>query len=130
MICGAGFNTVKSTAFEVPPPGLGVTTVTGKTPALASWAEGIAAVNWVELSKFVVSEVPLSVTVDCWAKPVPVNVSVVSPLPAMTVEGEIELRAGTGFVIVTEADAVFVGSAALAAFTVTAFGEGGTAGAV
>ncbi len=42
----------------------------------------------------------------------------------------MELRAGTGLTTVTEAVAVRLGSTALVAFTVTVFGEGGTAGAV
>ena len=42
----------------------------------------------------------------------------------------MELRTGTGLMTVTEAVPARVGSAALVAFTVTAFGEGGTAGAV
>jgi hypothetical protein len=38
-------------------------------------------------------------------------------------------RRGAGFTTATEAEAVRVGSAALVAFTVTVFGEGGMAGA-
>ena len=40
------------------------------------------------------------------------------------------MSAGAGFVMVTEAEALAVESAALVAVTVTAFGDGGTAGAV
>jgi hypothetical protein len=123
-------STVRFTAFEVPPPGLGVTTVTAKVPALASCAAGITAINCVALPKLVVSALPPSFTVDCCAKPVPVTVSVVSGLPALTVEGEMEPRVGAGLTTVTEAEAVRVGSATLAAFTVTTLGTGGTAGAV
>jgi len=78
----------------------------------------------------VTSEVPLSCTVDCEVKPVPVTVNVVSPLPASTVEGESELRVGAGLTTVTDAEPVRLGSTTLAAFTVTTFGEGGIAGAV
>jgi hypothetical protein len=58
-------STVRFTAFEVPPPGLGVTTVTAKLPALASCAAGTTAVNCVELPKVVVSAVPFNRTLDC-----------------------------------------------------------------
>jgi hypothetical protein len=121
---------VRFVAFDVPPPGLGVTTVTGNVPAVVSWAAGITAVNCAELAKVVTSEVPLSCTVDCGVKLVPVTVSVVSVLPASTVGGEMESRTGTGLMTVTEAVPARVGSATLVAFTVTPFGEGGTAGAV
>jgi hypothetical protein len=121
---------VRSVLFEIPPPGLGVTTVTGKVPALVNCVAGITAVNWVELPKVVTSEVPLSCTVDCGVKLVPVTVRIVSGLPASTAVGEIELRLGAGFTTVTAAEAVRVGSTTLAAFTVTTFGEGGIAGAV
>jgi hypothetical protein len=122
--------TVRFVAFEVPPPGLGVTTVTGKLPALVNCAAGATAVSWVELTKLIASKVPLSSTVDCGVKLVPVTVNVVFPLPASTTVGEIELRLGAGFTTVTAAEAVRVGSTTLAAFTVTTFGEGGIAGAV
>jgi hypothetical protein len=122
--------TVRFVAFEVPPPGLGVTTVTGKLPALVNWAAGTRAVSWVELTKLVASDVPLSSTVDCGVKLVPVTVRVVSLLPASTVAGEMELRVGAGLTMVTVANAVWLGSTTLAAFTVTVLGEGGMAGAV
>jgi hypothetical protein len=61
--------------------------------------------------------------------PVPVTVNVVFPLPAMTEAGEMELIAGTGFTIVTEAVADCVGSATLAAVTVTMLGDGRLFGA-
>ena len=38
---------VKVCAFEVPPPGAGVNTVTVAIPAVAMSAASIAAVNWV-----------------------------------------------------------------------------------
>ena len=88
------------------------------------------AVNWVELTKLVASDVPLRCTVDCGVKLVPVTVRVVSLLPASTVTGEMELRVGSGLTTVTDAVPVRVGSTTLAAFTVTTFGEGGIAGAV
>jgi hypothetical protein len=47
--------------------------------------------------------VPPNSTTDCAQKPVPVTVSVVLPLPALTVAGEMELTTGAGFTIVTAA---------------------------
>jgi hypothetical protein len=61
---------------------------------------------------------------------VPVTVNVVFPLPAMTDVGEMEVIAGTGFTIVTDAVADRAGSATLAAVTVTVFGTGSAFGAV
>ena len=84
----------------------------------------------MELRNEVARAVVPACTTDCRANPVPFSVSVVLGLPALTLEGEIELRAGAGFVMATDAEAVRVGSATLVAFTVTVFGEGGTAGAV
>jgi len=123
-------STVRSTAFEVPPPGLGVTTLTGNVPAVVSCAAGMTAVNCVELPTVVVTAVPLNWTVDCWANPVPVTVSVVSPLPASMVVGEIEVMDGDGLLIVAEAEPLWLVSTAAVAVTVTAFGVGGTGGAV
>jgi hypothetical protein len=54
---------------------------------------------------------------------------VVSGLPASTVAGKMELRVGAGLTMVTVAEAVWLGSTTLAAFTVTVLGEGGMAGA-
>ena len=47
VIAGAGllaWETVKLTAFEIPPPGCGLVTVTGNEPVLATAEAGIAAV--------------------------------------------------------------------------------------
>jgi hypothetical protein len=63
-------------------------------------------------------------------KPVPVTVSVVFPLPALRVAGEMVLTTGAGFTMVADAVADRVGSVTLVACIVTTFGTGGTAGAV
>ena len=47
---GTGLLTVKLTALEVPPPGVGLKTVTGKVPAEAISAAVMAAVSWVGLT--------------------------------------------------------------------------------
>jgi hypothetical protein len=69
-------------------------------------------------------------TTDCALKPVPVTVSVVFPLPALMVAGEMELSTGAGFTMVTDAAADCVGSVTLAALNVTVFGTGSVVGAV
>ena len=69
-------------------------------------------------------------TTDCGLKPVPVTVSVVLPLPALIVAGEMVLTAGGGFTMVTVVVPDWLGAAALTAVTVSVFGAGGTAGAV
>jgi len=40
-----GLPTVNVSAFDVPPPGAGFTTVTGNAPATASWVAVSAAVS-------------------------------------------------------------------------------------
>jgi hypothetical protein len=69
-------------------------------------------------------------TTDWAQKPVPVTVSVVLPLPALSVVGEMVLMAGSGFTMVTLAVADAVGVATLAAVTVTVLGVGSVVGAV
>ena len=48
VVVGTGLLIAKATAFEVPPPGVGVNTVTVAVPAVARSAAVIAAVNRVE----------------------------------------------------------------------------------
>jgi len=45
VMVGTGLFTVKLTEFDVPPPGVGLTTVTGSTPPLATSTAKIDAVN-------------------------------------------------------------------------------------
>jgi hypothetical protein len=69
-------------------------------------------------------------TTDCAVNPVPVTVSVVFPLPAFTVAGEMLLTTGAGFMMLTVAVAESAAFATLAAVTVTVLGNGSIAGAV
>jgi hypothetical protein len=123
-------NTASVSALEVPPPGAGVATATPRLPAFANCAAGTTAVNTVGFTNSVASAVPPNSTTDWELKPVPVTVNVVFPLPALTVAGEMELTTGAGFTMVTDAVADCVGSATLAAVTVTVFDEGTIPGAV
>jgi hypothetical protein len=55
---------VKFAAFEVPPPGVGLVTVTATVPAEAMAEAGTAAVNCVALTKVVVAAVPPKLTIE------------------------------------------------------------------
>jgi hypothetical protein len=134
-VCAGGFTATTTTTLsviapEVPPPGAGVVTATARLPALAICPAATTAVSTVGFQYTVASPVPPNSTTDCGANPVPVTVSVVFPLPAFTVAGEIALTTGPGFTRVTEADADCVASATLVAVTVTVLGEGSVLGAV
>jgi hypothetical protein len=129
LIVGAGFtrSTARIRGVEVPPPGAGVVTDTARLAGFANCAAGATAVNNVRFTYSVGSAVPPNSTTDCTQKPVPVTVSVVFPLPSLTVAGEMLLTAGAGFTMVTDAPA---DCPELAAVTVTVFVEGGIPGAV
>jgi hypothetical protein len=74
--------TVKLAAAEVPPPGEGFETVTGKAPALAKSLAGTVAVTSLELTNAVERAVPLKLTVDPPTKLDPITVIVTLGLPA------------------------------------------------
>jgi len=104
----AGFTATTTTtlsvaATEAPPPGAGVLTVTVRLPAFANCAAVSVAVNCVALPYVVASAVLPNSTTDWAQKPVPVTVSVVFPLPWLTVAGEMLLTTGAGFTRVTDA---------------------------
>jgi hypothetical protein len=130
LVMAGAWLTMSVAGLDVPPPGLGVTTVNDKVPGFDSCVAGITAANWVELTKVGTSELPPTVSVDCGVNPVPVSVSSVSPLPAWMLVGEIEVMDGEGLLIVAEVEPLCVLSAAGMAVMVTIFGTGGTAGAV
>jgi hypothetical protein len=122
--------TASVSALELPPPGVGVVTTTPRLPPLANCVAGTTALNCVPLPYVVASAVLPNSTTDCTQKPVPVTVSVVFPLPAFTVAGEMLLTTGAGFTMLTDPVPDRVGSVTLAAWMSTTFGTGGTAGAV
>jgi hypothetical protein len=79
LIVGTGFVPlvmVKLIAFEVPPPGAGLVTVTAALPAVAMAAAEIAAANWVALTNVVAGAVPPKLTIEPATKFVPLIVSV------------------------------------------------------
>jgi hypothetical protein len=77
----------KKTTFEVPPPGLGLTTVTLAVPANTMSAASMAAVNWLLLTKVVGRGPPFQLTTDSGTKPVPLRVSVKLGPPGATAAG-------------------------------------------
>jgi hypothetical protein len=93
---GAGFVTLTVSWPEEPPPGAALTTVITRLPAEATSPAGIAAVSWVELTKVVVREEPLTWTTDPATKPEPLTVSVKAPLPAVTLAGDTLVSDGAG----------------------------------
>jgi hypothetical protein len=88
---------VNVSEFDVPPPGVGFTTVIAAVPELAMSAAVIAAVNCVALTNVVVRALPLNCAVDPLIKFVPVNVIVNAAPPAPVDVGEIAVSVGTGF---------------------------------
>ena len=90
--------TEKFTAPEVPPPGAGFVTVTGKVPTVAISAARIAAVTCVELTNMVVLATPLNFTAEPFTKLLPLTVSVNAAPLATALVGEIVVIAGTGLV--------------------------------
>ncbi len=91
---------MKVWAFEVPPPGVGLNTVTWAVPAVAMSAAVIAAVNWVEETKVVVRFDPFQRTTDLATKLLPLTVSVKAGPPAAAEEGLRLLVVGAGLLIV------------------------------
>lgn len=105
---------VNVSAFDVPPPGVGFTTVIAAAPELAISAAAITAVNCVALTNVVVRAPPFHCATDPPMKFVPFNVSVNAVPPAPVVGGESDVSVGTGFaaliVNVSEFDVIPAGA--------------------
>jgi hypothetical protein len=94
---GVGAVIGKVIAADVPPPGVGLNTVTEALPAaLISLAE-IAAVSCVLLANVVVRSAPFQRTFELEMNEEPFAVSVKSGSPALALVGEMEVKTGTGF---------------------------------
>ena len=89
--------TVMVRAPEVPPPGVGLNTVTEAVPEAARSLAGILAVSWVALTKVVVRLPPFHRTVEVGTKPLPVTVRVKAGPPLTAPLGESDVRTGAGF---------------------------------
>jgi hypothetical protein len=97
MAMGVGAVIVNVIAAEVPPPGVGLKTVTEALPAAAISLAEMAAVNWVLLTKVVVRSAPFHRTVELEMNEEPFTVSVKSGAPATALVGEMEVKTGRGF---------------------------------
>jgi hypothetical protein len=93
---GTGVVTVKVTAFDVPPPGVGLTTLTKSRFAVKISAAVIAAVNVVAFTNVVTRGLPFHCTAELLTKPLPFTVNVNPGEPALIEFGEIEVIPGTG----------------------------------
>jgi hypothetical protein len=100
--------------FDLPPPGLGFTTVIDAVPAVVTREAGTVAVSWMDETNVVVSAVPFQFTVEVETKFVPFTVRVKSVLPVVTQFGLIEVVVGTGLLMVISSVAVPVPPALVA----------------
>jgi hypothetical protein len=87
---------VKVWALEVPPPGVGLKTVTLAVPAVAMSAARIDAVTWVALTYVVVRFEPFHLTTELEMKFVPLTVNVNAEPPAVAEDGLRLVVVGTG----------------------------------
>jgi len=87
---------VKVWAEEVPPPGIGLKTVTLAVPWVTMSEASIAAVSWPEETYVVVRSTPFHRTFDVVMKLLPVTVMVNAGPPAVAELGEMDVRVGTG----------------------------------
>ena len=87
---------VKVCGLDVPPPGAGLNTVTGRAPAVARSAVEIAAVSCVADPNVVGRSVPFHRTTEPDTKLVPVTVSVSPEPPTAAVAGLSAVVVGTG----------------------------------
>jgi len=101
VVVGTGFRTVKIWLFDVPPPGAPFTTVTAAVVATVRSEVSIEAARVVVETKVVVLAKPFHRTEEEALKFVPVSVSAKPLLPAVVDVGEMEVKVGTGLLIVS-----------------------------
>jgi len=89
---------VNVSAFDVPPPGVGLVTLTAGVPTLATSVARIAAVSCVPFTNVVTRATPLNFTTDAFTKFVPFTVRVNAAEPAGMLVGESDDTDGAGFV--------------------------------
>jgi len=100
VVVGRGFMMVKDCPFDVPPPGVGLKTVTVRVaPAAMSVAE-IVAFNSVGETYVVGRFAPFHRTTEVATKFVPFTVRVKPGLPAVVEVGLSPVVVGTGFLMV------------------------------
>lgn len=100
VIVGAGLLIVKLAAPELPPPGVGLKTVTFAVPAEAASAAVMLADNCVLLAKVVVRSLPFQRTTEFATNPVPFTIKVKVLVPAVTALGLRLVIVGAGLLIV------------------------------
>ncbi len=89
--------TGKEATFELPPPGVGFTTVIEAVAAVAISAAGTSAVSCPWFTNVVASAAPLKLTVEVGRKPVPFKVSENPGPPGGTASGTSGwFKKGTG----------------------------------
>jgi hypothetical protein len=93
---GEGLPMVKVSTLDVPPPGVGVETVTVAVPLAAMSAAVMAACSWVVDPKVVGRALPFQFTVESEIKFVPLTVSVKLALPTGAELGLSDATVGTG----------------------------------
>jgi hypothetical protein len=106
VITGGVAEIVNVCALDVPPPGLGFTTVIDTVPAVATREAGTVTVSCVGEEDVGVRLVPPNLTTEPETKLVPVTVRVKSALPAVTQFGLIEVVVGTALLMVISSVAV------------------------
>ncbi len=96
---GVGFPALRVNVIvvEIPPPGVGLNTVTEAVPADCKSVAGTVAVNCVALTKVVVSATPFHCTTEALTKLVPFNVSVNAGPSAVAEVGDRNPNVGVGF---------------------------------
>src|SRR6266699_156094 len=99
VVVGTGLFTVRTCAFDVPPPGVGLNTVMLNVPAVVRSLARIVAVTCVELTKLVVRFEPANCTTDVDTKFVPFTVSV-NVAPTILFVGEMLVVVGRGLITV------------------------------
>lgn len=93
---GTGLATVKVAPAEVPPPGIGFTTVKVCTPAATNIDAGRDICNCVAETKVALMGAPSKVTSLLVTNPVPVSVMVVPLAPTKTCAGARVVSVGVG----------------------------------
>lgn len=88
--------TLRLTAAEVPPPGVGFTAVSERLPAAARSAAVRVTPTWVALVNVVVRDVLPTLITVAGSNPVPVTTTTADDIPAVSPVGEIDVIVGTG----------------------------------
>src|SRR5207244_11993937 len=96
--------TLRLTAFDSPPPGVGLKTVMVGVPAATTSAALICAVSWVLLTKVVGRSTPFHLTTDALMKSLPFTVNANAASPAVLFAGEIAEITGNGVLTVKLTD--------------------------